>query len=312
MTAAPAQQGPARLRSLWVEAFDFRQSVTRRVSRDVGLFTLYGLAVWALDRAIHPDLAVGITPFEALGAALGLLLVLRTNAGYERWWEGRKLWGGIVNQTRTLGVTALTVGPDDPEWRGQVVRWTAAFAHVCRRSLRGEREIPEVAALVGNDEADHIATARHMPTAVCVRIAALLQDARARHGVNPVALLPAEESRDRLVDHLGGCERILKAPVPVLYSIHIRRFILLFLLTLPFGVLGKIGWLTPLVELLVAYPILGIDQIGMELQNPFHPDHLGHRPLDDICDAIKGDMLALPALFASGQGARVDGQTAVR
>ena len=285
-------QRRGHLDTFWAEAVSFRHSVTRQVTRDVCLFTAFALAVCAVDHMAVPDLGVGITPFEALGAALGLLLVLRTNSGYDRWYEGRKLWGGIVNQSRTLAITALAVGPDDPAWRAQMVRWTAAFGHVARRSLRGERELPEVAALIGADEAARVAAARHMPTAVVVRLATLLQDARAA-GVDPIALLPAEEARNRLVDHLGGCERILKTPIPAVYSTHIRRFIILFLVTLPFGLLAKIGWLTPLVQMLVAYPILGLDQIGLELQNPFNQDHLGHLPLEDIGNTIEGDLLAL-------------------
>ena len=98
-------------------------------------------------------MSIEVGPHEVAGALLGLLLVLRTNAGYERWWEARKLWGGIVNQSRNLAMAALAYGPDDPAWREQIVRWTAAFAHVARASLRGERDVPELVALLGREEA---------------------------------------------------------------------------------------------------------------------------------------------------------------
>jgi putative membrane protein len=275
------------------------------VTRDVLIFTLFAFGVYALDWwVIHPGvlvLGVDVTPFEVAGVALGLLLVLRTNAGYDRWWEGRKLWGGIVNQSRELAVTTLVNGPDDPRWRAQLVRWTAAFAHASRRSLRGERELPEVAALLGDEEAARLAAARHMPTAASVRLAALLREARERPGVDPVVLLPAEESRDKLLDHLGGCERILKSPLPSVYGIHIRRFILLFLLALPFGLLDRLHWLTPVVTFFVAYPLLVLDQVGVELQNPFDTSNLGHLPLDDICATIEGDLLALVASAEDGR-----------
>jgi putative membrane protein len=276
----------------WAEALAIRGSVTLRVARDVVVFTLLSVGICVLNELIHPDLGVEVAPYEVAGAALGLLLVLRTNAGYDRWWEGRKLWGGIVNQSRTLATTALTYGPDDPRWRSEVVRWTAAYAHAARRSLRGEREIPEIAALVGEEAAAAIAAARHMPTAISMRLAALLREG-AREESHAWEFLPAEQSRNLLIDHYGGCERILKSPLPKVYCINIRGFILLFLATLPFALLARIGWLTPAATWLIAYPILAIDQIGVSLQNPFHPTELGHLPLDAICATIEGDMLAL-------------------
>ena len=295
----------------WPEAFAFREAVSFEVVRDTLAFTLWSVAVCGLNAAIHPDLGIEVTPYELAGAALSLLLVLRTNAGYSRWWEGRQLWGGIVNQSRTLCLTALTNGPDDPAWRSNLVRWTIAFAHVSRRTLRGERDLPEVAALLGADEAARLAAARHMPTAVSARIAALLREAR-ETSTSPhvaVALLPAETSRDRLLDHIGGCERILKAPLPRVYGVNIRRFIFLFLGTLPFGLLAKLDWVTPLATLMIAYPILVVDYIGVALQNPFHPTDLGHLPLEDICATIEGDLLAL---LKTAEDAVVDRDAPIR
>jgi len=285
-----------RRTNFWEEAFALNGSITIQVSRNVLIFTVVATLVCVLDWAVHHiDFNVDVAPYEAAGAVLGLLLVLRTNAGYDRWWEGRKLWGGIVNQCRTLATTALTYGPDDPRWRDDVVRWTAAFAHVTRRSLRGERDIPEVAALIGPEAAERVANARHMPTAVSMQIAALLREGMERVGAPPITFLPAEQSRNTLIDHLGGCERILKSPLPRVYGINIRRFIFLFLATLPFALLARIGWLTPIATLLVAYPILSIDQIGVSLQNPFDAHDIGHLPLDDICQTIESDLLALGA-----------------
>jgi putative membrane protein len=96
-----------------------------------------------------------------------------------------------------------------------------------------------------------------------------------------------------LIDHLGGCERILKTPLPMAYAIQIRQFIILFLATLPFALLAKIGWLTPVVTMLAAYPILSLDQIGTELQNPFSAKSLNHLPLDALCQTLQDNLLAM-------------------
>lgn len=291
-----------RGRDFWGEAFAVHGSATPRVLPRVMLFG--GLAA-----AVHMaslsglDLGIGIGPHEIAGAVLGLLLVLRTNAGYERWWEARKLWGGIVNQTRNLAISALSYGPKDAHWQEQIVRVVAAFAHTCRRSLRGERDIPEVSALLGESEAARIVSAHHMPNSVARRIGCLLRDAHEGGGMSGFAFQRAEQERATLIDHLGACERILRTPLPKVYSIKIRRFIVLFLTTLPFALVHKdLGWFSPLVTMLVAYPILSLDLIGAELQNPFAVRNLGHLPLEDLCRTIEGDLLALLAEDSAPNG----------
>jgi putative membrane protein len=242
-----------------------------------------------------------VAPYELAGAILALLLVLRTNAGYDRWWEARKLWGGIVNQSRNLAITALSYGPSDPAWREALANWTAAFPHAARRSLRGERELPELVPLVGAAGAAQVAAADHMPNYVAWVLAGLLREANRRGQLSDFAFLQADKERATLIDHIGACERILKTPLPGAYAIKVRRFIVLFLVTLPFALLHKLDspWLIPLVTMLVAYPLVSLDQIGAELQNPFSPRRLSHLPLDDISRAIEWNVLALLALPAS-------------
>ena len=119
---------------------------------------------------------------------------MRTNAGYERWWEGRKLWGGIVNQCRNIVIQAISYGPDDPEWRRQFVGWTAAFAHVSRRSLRHQHYLPELEKLIGTVKAQRISSVEHMPTAVALAMGQMLREALDM-GMDRLAFARAEEER---------------------------------------------------------------------------------------------------------------------
>ena len=277
----------------WTEIGRIEGSAVPCVLRRTLVFGLIALPITIIH--IHPalpDLGIPLAPYEVLGAALGALLVLRTNAGYERWWEGRKLWGGIVNQSRNLVIQALIYGPDDPDWRRRIVGWTAAFAHVSRRSLRGQRHLPELDNLVDTVKAQRIASVEHMPTAVSLTVGQLLHEGVGR-GMDRFAFVKAEEERAKLIDHIGGCERIIKTPLPEAYSIEIRHFIFIFLVALPFGILSKVDWLTPLVTMMVAFPILALDEIGVELQNPFSTLHLNHLPLDTICDDLEQNLMCL-------------------
>jgi putative membrane protein len=284
-------QSPQRF---WAEILQLEGSATLYVMRRSLIFGGIALLVTLIEKhPSFPTVAVPVTPYEILGAALGALLAFRTNAGYERWWEARKLWGGIVNQSRNLAIQSLAHGPVDPQWRRRIVNWVAAFAHVARRSLRGQSSLPELQSLIGQEEAERIEAAAHMPSAVALTIGNLLREAAGTRGMPEIALHRAEEERARLIDHIGGCERILKTPLPVAYSIEIRQFIFVFLVALPFGILEKADWLTPLVTTLVAFPILALDEIGVELQNPFSTDRLNHLPLDDICTQLERNLLAL-------------------
>ena len=280
----------------WTHVFHWEGSGQHNVTRHVLAFSLFATLVWFIDwvTPVEIDLGIAVAPYEFAGAILGSLLVLRTNAGLDRWWEARKLWGGITNQSRNLAVIALANGPDDPGWRREFVGWVVTYAHVARRSLRGERDlIKDVGAMVGPERAEMIAGTKHMPTAVALEIARLLRESRDRGILDPSAFLKAEEQRGWLIDHYGGCERILKTPLASAYIVLIRRFIVLFLLTLPFALLRRVEWQTPLVTMLVAYPILALDHIADDLQQPFSTLSINHLPLDDITSTIEANLLAL-------------------
>ncbi len=246
------------------------------------------------------------SPFEVSAAVLGLLLVLRLNAGYERWREARKLWGGIVNQSRNLAIAGLSYGPMDQQWREQFIEWVAAFPHVTRRSLRDQRQLPELARLLSESQLVWLIENIHYPDAVSRRIATLLSEGRAA-GMNGFAFQEAEKQRALLVDHVGGCERILKTPLARSGAIQVRQFIFILLAALPFTLLHDfegtvIGtllgsnesnrvWLVPLFIMLLAYMLLAMDSIGMELQNPFDVRRVDYLPLDGICKTIEQNLL---------------------
>jgi ion channel-forming bestrophin family protein len=287
------------LAGFWREAGSLQGSITPHILPQVfgyGLFAVaVTLAAWYLESRFQIQLALEVSPYEVAGAILGVLLVMRTNAGYDRWWQARGLWGGIVNQSRNFVITSLSYGPADAEWRRKIVLWTSVFPHVVRCSLRGQRPGPEVAELVGPTDAARIAAAQHMPSFVAARLAELLRQAKETGGMDAFVFLQADRERALLIDHVGGCEKILKTPLPLVFSIQIRRFLLGFFFTLPFALLHKMetDWLIPIIMMLVVYPLIGLEQIGVELQNPFSPSNMSHLPLDEICATIQGNLLAM-------------------
>ena len=279
--------------AFWRQIFTLEGSVTPYVLRRVLVFGGIALGVYLLNEMIPWHLGVDIGPYEVAGAVLGLLLVFRTNAGYDRWYEGRKLLGSITNDSRSLAITALTVGPDDPAWRETVIGWIASFGHVCRVTLRRQGVPPEVHRLVGPQGAEELGRAESMPAFVALRIGQLFRQACDDGRIDRVNFLEGDQERARLVDHFGGCERIAKTPIPWAYAVNIRRFIFLYLTAAPFALLDRVGWLSPIVTMLIAYPILSLDQLGVELQNPFATKNLNHLPFDDITARIERDLLGM-------------------
>ena len=283
-------------RSVWTEAFSWQGAASWRVLPATIAFGFFATFIYLLYRYRYPNLTIEVGPHEVAGVLLGLLLVFRTNAGYERWWEGRKLWGGIVNQARNLALLGLAHGPADPHWREQFIRWIAAFAWTAKARLRGETVVPELVPLLGEKETARVQAAEHMPLCAALRIDELLRQAcQGENGLDRFAFLQAESERAGLIDHLGGCERIRGTPLASAYSVTIRRFILFYLATLPFALLHKFDaeWLAPVVTVLVAHPVLVLDQLGIELQQPFAIRSINHLPLDVICRNIEKNLLAL-------------------
>lgn len=281
----------------WTEIFLIRDTATAQVLWRGAIFGMVAGVVCLIESRTNNPIGIPIAPYEVAGAALSLLLVLRTNAGYDRWWEGRKLWGGIVNQCRNLAVTAVGYGQENATWRSDLVHWTAVFPHVLRHSLRDERSLSKmsgVIALVGAQSAERIVAADHMPSYVAAILAQVLSGAVRAGELDNFAFLEAERQRALLIDHAGACERIKKTPLPRAYSIQIRRFLFLFLATMPFALIFRIElWLTPIVTLLISYPILTLDEIGAQLQQPFSPNSLNHLPLDEICASLEKNLLNL-------------------
>lgn len=279
-------------REFWSEVFTLHNSVTPEIKGRLAVFGAFATVVWVIGANTSFIPTSGVAPYELIGVVLALLLVLRTNSGYDRWYEGRKLWGGIVNQSRNLAQIALAYGPHDAEWRSSMIRWTAAFSHACRHSLRGEFNLDDMRQLLGDRETEELVAAQHMPMYVAGRLARLLRQALDSERLDRFAFLQAEQQRDQLIDHIGACERILKTPLAKAFSVKIRRFLFLYLVALPFGIFDKAGVMTPLIVMIVAYPLLSLDQIGVELQNPFSTKRLSHLPLEDICATIQENLLA--------------------
>ncbi|MCA9803886.1 MAG: hypothetical protein KC777_18070 [Cyanobacteria bacterium HKST-UBA02] len=280
---------PHPFQDFWKHAFAIHGSITPHVLPNVlavGVFsTLILYAASFAEQQWKWHLRLEVAPYELVGAALAVLLVLRTNAGYDRWWEARKVWGGIVNQSRNLAIMSRTVLSSDRKLGEEIFAYLKAFPYACMDALRNEKPGEDLRRLLLDKES--LKKWQHIPNYIHVELTRCFQEAEKKSWINSFQHKLLHEERLLLINYIGMCERILKTPLPFVYAVKLSRFILIFLLLLPFGLIPKVLWLTPFVTMVVAYALLSLDQIGKELQNPFSFSNLSHLPLDDICATIE-------------------------
>ncbi|MFM7365081.1 MAG: bestrophin family protein [Cuspidothrix sp.] len=230
---------------------------------------------------------------------LGLLLVFRTNTAYERFWEGRKCWGTMVNTIRNLSrqiwVSIYEKEPEDKDNKIAALNLLVAFAVATKLHLRSEPINTEVEALISSPNCNKLKSMNNPPLEVSFWIGDYLEHQYNRNCLNSYQLASMQGLLNILVDNLGSCERILKTPMPLAYAIHLKQLLLLYCLLLPFQIVAQLGWWTGFITGLVSFTLLGIEAIGLEIENPFGYDE-NDLPLDTICTTIKRNIDDLTSL----------------
>ena len=222
-----------------------------------------------------------------IGVALGLLLVFRTNASFDRWWEGRKLLGGMVNRTRDLARQLAAYVPGDSRDDVDVsVRLLNAFFALAMHGLRDEKDLAAVGELLTADERKKLEPVKTRASVVLTWITARI-DRLARDGkITDARLLAMDTNVTALVDFHSGCERIVRTPIPFAYAQHIKLFVTLFCFSVPFAIVDQMKTYTPIAAAIFAFALFGIDEIGVEIEDPFGYDD-NDLPIDRIAATIK-------------------------
>jgi ion channel-forming bestrophin family protein len=269
----------------------FQGSVSPKIIFRLALLSLWATGVVFWHRQFR-EIEVPPTGHALIGVALGLLLVFRTNASYDRYWEGRKAWERISNDARNVVRTARALLSDDPAFLDPVVRWTVAFPYACMHRLRGERSLGRAAGRLSPAQVAEVLAEDHVPLAIATRLSRLIAESRL-HGTFPErAVITIDNNIRSLVESVGVCERIQDTPLPFAYVVHLRRALMLFLITLPFALVNPFGWSTIIYTMLISYVLLGIDEIGVEIENPFGTD-LNDLPLELICARIEQNLTSM-------------------
>ena len=229
-----------------------------------------------------------------IGLVLGLLLVFRTNSAYDRWWEGRKQLGGLVNTTRNLAIKIQTyVSQEDYKDKELLLNLIYAFAYTLKEHLR-EEEFNLIIAEIPTEVVNDFKKVDHKPNYLLGQIAKHLIAIHKQGLINGEQLIILEKEANTLINILGACERIKNTPIPMAYALHLKRVLLIYSLTLPFGFVGQLHWFAIPVVLIVFYTMVGIELIGEEIEDPFGLDD-NDLPVDELCDKIKANIQEIKA-----------------
>ena len=273
---------PSRL-NWWGRVLTYRGSELPRTKWRILGVAIVSVVVTVLEvkHDWHPRLTP--LPFQLVGVALGIFLGFRNNASYDRWWEGRKLWGALVNTSRSCARQVLTLlGPqpgdtsttaDLPALRRELVYRVIAFVHALRLALRDDQDLSELADFLPRDEVEALANERNRPFAISQGTGDRLQQAWRGGLLHPMHLSVLEGSLTALTDIQGACERIKSTPIPFSYTTLIHRITAVYCYALPFGVVDAVGIYTPFVCVIVAYAFFGLDVVGEEIEMPFGRDY---------------------------------------
>jgi len=258
-----------------------RLNIASRLAWWLGVALLYAVTITFLVVELKlPIWKPGNEAAAALTAVLGTLIVFRNNAAYDRWWEGRKLWGTLNNELRNLALKVRTHVTTDAADLADFARLLAGFPHALRMHLRGVTSVRMVAGF----EKD-VTTFTHAPGYIAGLVHQTL-DRWNRNGRLKDSLWILDHHARALMDVSGGCERIRNTPTPSSYRALLRIGVVVYALLAPWAVAMEIGWWAPLVTGVAMVFLFALELIGETIEEPFGTDG-DDLPLDTYCANIE-------------------------
>jgi putative membrane protein len=220
-----------------------------------------------------------------LGFVIGLFLVFRTNTAYERWSEGRKQWGSLVNASRNLSVKVTahleTEAQDERKFFADMI---GDYAFAMKEHLR-QGVIPEEMVCPENKKLAEEAEV-HIPNHIAQQLYAKLIDMRKKEAITADQYLSLDIELREFTNAIGACERIRNTPIPYSYSLFIKKFIFIYTLTMPFGLVYDFNYWTIPIVCFVLYVFGSIELLAEEIEDPFGRD-TNDLPTDDISQRIR-------------------------
>lgn len=221
--------------------------------------------------------------YSLIGFVISLLLVFRTNTAYDRWWEGRKKWGELVNDTRNLSVK-LSVLIDGKEDRMFFARMIGNFVYASKEQLRSGVIWEELN--LTEEEKTFLQTKEHVPMTIVQFMYKRLISLKKAGEFTEMDFLALDTNMNALLNSLGACERIKNTPIPYSYSLFLKKFIFIYTSTLPLAFVSWFGYYSSIIAVFVFYVLVSMEVLAEEIEDPFGDDD-NDLPTDSLCEKIK-------------------------
>lgn len=240
---------------------------------------------YGLPQAIFSSVITNV----AYNLVLGLLMVFRTNTAYSRYWEGRQIWGTIVINSLNLGrkirLSVSDKSASEQQQKTAAIKMLTAFAIATKLKLRRLPVNNELAALLTRNQYLELKDANSPPLKIVLWIGDYLKQQQKQNHLTTLELIEMNTNLDKMVEGFIGCERILTTPVPLAYTIYLKRVLLIYCLILPLQLVYDLNWWTGPIVTIISFILLGVEEIANQIENPFglEPNDL---PVDQICSKL--------------------------
>lgn len=252
--------------------FEWNGSVLPQLLPRLFILFLYTTAtVYFRDTLLECHLYVNPAIFTLFGIALAIFLGFRNTVSYDRFWEGRKLWGALLNDTRSLARQSHTLvdGVDYDKQRTQFILMLTALVHALKHQLRETNPDADMERLLSNSYSQKLQTAVFKPIVILKELGIWVNIAKRDGKLDSITQVAFDENLNKLSDIIGGCERIASTPIPYTYSVLLHRTVYIYCFLLPLGFGESMLWTLPFVTVFIAYTFVALEAIADELEDPF-------------------------------------------
>lgn len=249
----------------------------------IGLFTL---TITFLVLHFYPNAVVLeklVTVYSLIGFVISLLLVFRTNTAYDRWWEGRRKWGELINDSRNISLKIAELLSEEED-RNYFERMLINMVYCAKEHLRKGVIYEELNLTL--DEEIFLKKQKHIPLALTQLVYQRLIELKRKGGITEIDFLILDKGLNNYLDCVGACERIKNTPIPFSYSLFIKKFIFIYVTTLPLAFVTIFGYFSALIATFVFYVLVSMEVLAEEIEDPFGVDD-NDLPTDAICEKIK-------------------------
>jgi len=272
--------------------FQFHSADTlRQLSKLIIIISLYALLIVMIElHVIHVEKTSYLRNVYLLhgilGLVLSLILVFRTNTAYDRWWEGRKLWGALVNNSRNLTLKMHALLPLEDEDSREFFRTTIPFYALALKDHLMNESTRYTLDMLPHPELQNIKDEKHVPNQVAKLIYEKVIHLHKEGIISAEQLLFINPELLSFTDICGACERIKNTPIPYSYSAFLKKFIFLYIITMPIGYVFQLGYYLIPITAIVFYVLASLELIAEEIEDPFGNDE-NDLPMEKISSNIK-------------------------